>query len=389
MDHPELEDNGNMKWVFEDDLGSEARIKVIGIGGGGGNAVNRMVRMGVQGVDFIAANTDLQALRQSEAGVRIQLGNKITKGLGAGSNPELGRQAALEDTERIMDLLEGTDMVFLTAGLGGGTGTGGAPLIADLARQMGALTVAVVTTPFFFEGRRRTRQAQWGLEELKENADTVVTVPNERLLDALAPGTPLADAFAYADDILCQAVQGIADLINVPGFINLDFADIKTIMSGTGLALMGTGVGEGEGRALTAATNAVSSPLLDDATIQGARGVLINITADENLTLHEVNEASGLIQNAADPNANIIFGSVLDQSMGNRIKITVIATGLTDSKDERRGELGNQTAQAAGDSRGEASSSDQTNGKPIAVPPIPVLSRELEVPAILRQGRRH
>lgn len=385
MDHSELDDNGSMEWVFEDDLGSEARIKVIGVGGGGGNAVNRMVRMGVQGVDFIAANTDLQALRQSQAAVRIQLGNKITKGLGAGSNPDIGRQAALEDTERIMDLLEGSDMVFVTAGLGGGTGTGGAPLIADLARQLGVLTVGVVTTPFVFEGRRRTQQAQRGLEDLKENVDTVVTVPNERLLDALAPGTPLADAFAYADDILRQAVQGIADLINVPGFINLDFADIKTIMSGTGLAVMGTGMGEGEGRAIAAANHAVNSPLLDEATIQGARGVLINVTASDSLTLHEVNEASGLIQNAADPNANIIFGTVLDQSMGDRIKITVIATGLSDSK----GDQSARTSHAADESTGESSSASQPNGKPIAVPPIPVLSREVEVPAILRQGRRY
>ncbi len=385
MDHPGLDDNGSLKWFFEDDLGSEARIKVIGVGGGGGNAVNRMVRKGVQGVDFIAANTDLQALRQSKAEVRIQLGNKITKGLGAGSNPEIGRQAALEDTERIMDVLEGSDMVFVTAGLGGGTGTGGAPLIADLARQLGALAVAVVTTPFVFEGRRRTQQAQRGLAELMENADTVVTVPNERLLDAVAPGTPLADAFAVADDVLCQAVKSIADLINVPGFINLDFADIKTIMSATGLALMGTGVGEGEGRAITAANAVVSSPLLDDATIQGARGVLINITAGDSLTLHEVNDASGLIQNAADPNANIIFGSVLDRNMGDRIKITVIATGFSDSKGDRE----DQAANAAGDSREKSFSSERHNGRPIAVPPIPVMSREVEVPAILRQGRRH
>jgi cell division protein FtsZ len=384
MDHPELDKNDSMKWVFDDDLGSEARIKVIGVGGGGGNAVNRMVRMGVQGVDFIAANTDLQALRQSKAGVRIQLGSKITKGLGAGSNPEIGRQAALEDTELIMDHLEGSDMVFVTAGLGGGTGTGGAPLIADLARQLGALSVAVVTTPFVFEGRRRTQQAQRGLEELKENSDTVVTVPNEQLLDALAPGTPLADAFAFADDVLSQAVQGIADLINVPGFINLDFADIKTIMSGAGLALMGTGVGEGEGRAVTAASSAVGSPLLADATIQGARGVLINITAGDNLTLHEVNEASGLIQNAADPDANIIFGSVLDQSMGDRIKITVIATGFNGSKNGRQ----DRVAEAVADSRGESSLPDRTNGKSVVLRPIPVISREVEVPAILRQGRR-
>ena len=384
MDHPEFDKNDSMKWVFDDDLGSEARIKVIGVGGGGGNAVNRMVSMGVQGVDFIAANTDLQALRQSKAGVRIQLGSKITKGLGAGSNPEIGRQAALEDTELIMDHLEGSDMVFVTAGLGGGTGTGGAPLIADLARQLGALSVAVVTTPFVFEGRRRTQQAQRGLEELKENSDTVVTVPNEQLLDALTPGTPLADAFAFADDVLSQAVQGIADLINVPGFINLDFADITTIMSGAGLALMGTGVGEGEGRAVTAASSAVSSPLLADATIQGARGVLINITAGDNLTLHEVNEASGLIQNAADPDANIIFGSVLDQSMGDRIKITVIATGFNDSKNGRQ----DRVAEAVADSRGEPSLPDRTNGKSVVLRPIPVISREVEVPAILRQGRR-
>ena len=242
----------------------------------------------------------------------------------------------------------------------------------------------MVTTPFVFEGRRRTQQAQRGLEELKENSDTVVTVPNEQLLDALTPGTPLADAFAFADDVLSQAVQGIADLINVPGFINLDFADITTIMSGAGLALMGTGVGEGEGRAVTAASSAVSSPLLADATIQGARGVLINITAGDNLTLHEVNEASGLIQNAADPDANIIFGSVLDQSMGDRIKITVIATGFNDSKNGRE----DRVAEAVADSRGEPSLPDRTNGKSVVLRPIPVISREVEVPAILRQGRR-
>lgn len=384
MDKPGFDDNGSLKWVFEEDLGSEARIKVVGVGGGGGNAINRMVQLGIHGVEFIAANTDLQVLRQSRAGIKIQLGAKITKGLGAGSNPEIGRQAALEDAEGIMDLLEGSDMVFVTAGLGGGTGTGGAPLIADLARQLGALTVAVVTTPFVFEGRRRTLQAQQGLEELRENADTVVTVPNERLLDALEPGTPLAEAFAFADDVLCQAVQGIADLINVPGFINLDFADLKTIMSGAGLALMGTGVGEGEGRAITAATNAVSSPLLDDTTIQGARGVLINITASDSLTLHEVNEASGLIQSAADPNANIIFGSVLDQNMGDRLKIIVVATDFGDSEGDREAQVGGADRDAHDDS-----SLHRPVGKPIAVPPIPIMSRDVEVPAILRQNRRN
>ena len=362
-----------------------ARIAVVGVGGGGGNAVNTMISAGMEGVEFVAANTDAQVLERSLASVKIQLGQELTNGLGAGGNPDIGRKAALEDTERLSEFMHSLEMVFVTAGMGGGTGTGAAPVIARIAKEAGVLTVGVVTKPFEFEGPRRMSQADEGIDELREAVNTLITIPNQRLLGMVERSTPMMEAFQKANNVLLQACKGIADLINVPGFINLDFADIKTIMSGTGLALMGTGVGEGEGRALTAATDAVSSPLLDDATIQGARGVLINITASDSLTLHEVNEASGLIQNAADPNANIIFGSVLDQRMGDRIKITVIATGFTGSKGGRR----HQADQAAGDSPGEASSLDQTNGKPIAVPPIPVMSREVEVPTILRQGRRY
>lgn len=329
-----LESERNIKLSFEEDLASAATIKVIGVGGGGCNAVNRMIESEIEGVDFIAANTDLQALRQSFAPVKVQLGSKLTKGLGAGSNPEIGRQAALEDTEKIIELLEGADMVFITAGLGGGTGTGAAPIVASLAAELGALTVAVVTQPFRFEGKKRFLQAQQGLEELKESADTVITIPNERLLTTVPPGTSLADAFKFADDVLRQAVQGISDLITVPGVINLDFADVKTIMSDMGMALMGTGIADGDDRAISAAKRAINSPLLEDTTIQGARGVLINITGSRNMTLQEVSEASRIIQESADPEAHIIFGSVFDEKMENKIKITVIATGFRPEQEE-------------------------------------------------------
>lgn len=313
-----------------------ASIKVIGIGGGGCNAVNRMIEAGIEGVAFISANTDLQALRQSYAPVKLQLGAKLTKGLGAGANPEVGRQAALEDTEKIIELLEGADMVFVTAGLGGGTGGGSAPIVASLSSELGAVTVAVVTKPFHFEGKRRMHQAEHAVSELRDSADTVITIPNERLLTAVPPNTSLVDAFKFADDVLRQAVQGISDLITVPGVINLDFADVKTIVTGMGMALMGTGVAEGDSRAETAARKAINSPLLEDSTIDGARGVLINITGSQNMTLHEVSEASRIIQEAAHVDANIIFGSVFDDEMENKLKITVIATGFEDEIREER-----------------------------------------------------
>jgi cell division protein FtsZ len=320
--------NRNVKLTFDEDSLKSASIKVVGVGGGGCNAVNRMIEAGIQGVDFIAANTDVQALRLARANVKLHLGEKLTKGLGAGSNPEVGRQAALEDTEKIIEMLEGSDMIFVTAGLGGGTGTGAAPIVSSLATELGALTVAVVTTPFHFEGKKRMHQARNGLDDLKDSADTVITIPNEKLLTTVPAGTSLADSFRFADDVLRQAVQGISDLITVPGVINLDFADVKTIMSNMGMALMGTGVADGDDRAVTAARRAVWSPLLEDASIEGARGVLINITGSQDITLQEVSEASRVIQEAAHPDAHIIFGSVFDEKMQNKIKITVIATGF-------------------------------------------------------------
>jgi len=305
-----------------------ARIKVIGVGGGGSNAVNRMVREGFDGVEFIVANTDMQALRQSPALTRVQLGEKLTKGLGAGADPNVGRQAALEDTERILQALEGADLVFVTTGLGGGTGTGGAPVIASLAAELGALTIAVVTRPFKFEGRKRSVQAERGLAELRDCVDSIITIPNERLLATMARSQPLVDAFATADDVLRQAIQGISDLILVPGLINLDFADVKTILTGMGVAVMGTGVGEGEDRAIQAAKKAISSPLLEDASIEGARGVIINVTGGTDLSLLEVSEASSIVQEAAHEDANIIFGAVIDPALNGRVKMTVIATGF-------------------------------------------------------------
>jgi cell division protein FtsZ len=307
---------------------SGARIKVVGVGGGGSNAVNRMVAAGLDGVEFIIANTDLQALRLNAAPNKLQIGAKLTKGLGAGADPNVGRQAALEDTEKLIEALDGADMVFVTTGLGGGTGTGAAPVIASLASELGALTIAVVTKPFRFEGKKRQVQAERGLDELRECVDTVITIPNERLLATIARTTSLTEAFTSADDVLRQAIQGISDLILVPGLINLDFADVKTIMSGMGLAIMGTGMSEGEGRAMAAANAAISSPLLEDASVKGARGVIINVTGGPDLSLIEVSEASAVIQEAAHEDANIIFGAVVDAKMEGKVKITVIATGF-------------------------------------------------------------
>ena len=359
-----------------------ASIKVIGIGGGGCNAVNRMIEASIEGVTFIAANTDLQALRQSYAPVKLQLGAKLTKGLGAGANPEVGRQAALEDTEKIIELLEGADMVFVTAGLGGGTGGGSAPIVASLSSELGAVTVAVVTKPFHFEGKRRMHQAEQAGGELRDSADTVITIPNERLLTAVSPDTSLIDAFKFADDVLRQAVQGISDLITVPGVINLDFADVKTIVTGMGMALMGTGVAEGDSRAETAARKAINSPLLEDTNIEGARGVLINITGSQDMTLHEVSQASRIIQKAAHVDANIIFGSVFDDEMENKLKITVIATGFEDEVREERLSPRPQPARIKEEEK-----------IPLADREAPVLSHpirsdsetDLDVPAFLRQ----
>ncbi len=319
---------------LEDARSGTAVIKVIGIGGGGGNAINRMIASKVQGVQFLTANTDCQALQHNKAAVKLQLGSKLTKGLGAGGNPEIGRSAALEDTEAVIDVLSGADMVFVTTGLGGGTGTGATPIIANLAREMGALVVAVVTMPFGFEGRRRHIQAMEGLAAMRDVVDTVITIPNDKLLHTVERATPLNEAFMIADDILRQAVQGISDLITVPGEINLDFADVKSVMAGMGMALMGTGTAEGEHRAMEAAQRAISSPLLEDASIHGARGVLINVSGGEDMTLHEVGEAAAIVQEAADPDANIIFGTVIDRSAKSSIKVTVIATGFP--RDEMR-----------------------------------------------------
>ena len=305
-----------------------ARIKVVGVGGGGSNAVNRMVEVGLGGVEFIVANTDVQALDHNRAGMKVQIGHKLTKGLGAGADPNIGRQAALEDTDAIIQALSGADMIFVTTGLGGGTGTGAAPVIASLASELGALTIAVVTKPFRFEGKKRAIQAEAGLEALRECVDTVITIPNERLLSIIDRKTSLTDAFTMADDVLRQAIQGISDLILVPGLINLDFADVKTIMSGMGVAMMGTGVAEGDGRAMEAAQKAISSPLLEDGSVNGARGVIINVTGGPDLSLMEVNEASCVIQEAAHEEANIIFGAVVDPQLVGKVKITVIATGF-------------------------------------------------------------
>jgi cell division protein FtsZ len=330
--------DAGIRMSFSEEL-QPAKLKVIGVGGGGCNAVNRMIRAKVEGVEFITANTDLQALKMSQAPVKLQLGAKLTKGLGAGANPEVGRKAALEDTDKIIEALEGSDMIFITSGLGGGTGSGAAPVVASLASELGALSVAVVTKPFAFEGKRRMLQAEHALNELVGVVDTVIVIPNERLMETVEPGTSFFDAFRIADDILRQAVQGISDIITVPGIINRDFADVKTIMHGQGYAVMGTAVASGANRAVDAANRAISSPLLEDNSIQGAQGILINICGSSSLSLQEVHEASSVIQKAAHENANIIFGAVMDDNMKDMVKITVIAAGFK--------ETARQQAQAA------------------------------------------
>jgi len=335
-----IETDGGEMIAFDGSPRLRASIKVVGVGGGGGNALNNMIRSGLQGVDFIAANTDAQALQHNLAGVKVQLGPDATAGLGCGAVPDLGRLSALEVKERLQTILGGTDMVFVTAGLGGGTGTGGAPIVAEVAREIGALTVGVVTKPFLFEGKVRMRNAEHGLEELHRVVDTVITIPNQRLLALAGKNTAIRDAFRLADDVLFNAVRGISDLITIHGLINLDFADVRTIMNQMGVALMGTGIARGEDRAVEAARAAISSPLLEDLSIDGAHGVLINITGGPDLSLYEVNEASTLIQEAAHADANIIFGAVIDEGMPEgEMRVTVIATGLDDGR-VRRGRDG-------------------------------------------------
>ncbi len=313
---------------LEVDVQPAATIKVIGVGGAGGNAVNRMIAAGLRGTEFLIANTDIQALTGSMAQRKLQIGPNLTKGLGSGGDPTVGRRAAEEDEQAISDLLEGSDMVFITAGMGGGTGTGAAPVVARVARELGALTVAVVSRPFDFEGRRRGRQAEEGLDALRSEVDTLIVIPNQRLLHVVGKDTPLTDAFAVADEVLLKATKGISDLVTVPGLVNLDFADVKSIMAAQGNALMGTGRASGPERAAQAAHQAVSSPLLEDVSVAGAQGVLLNITGGRDLTLHEVNEASSVVMEAAGDDANVIFGAVIDPALDGEIVITVIATGF-------------------------------------------------------------
>jgi cell division protein FtsZ len=320
---------------FDENKNMGARVKIIGIGGGGNNAINTMISSELSGVDFIAANTDAQALASNRAGMKLQLGATLTKGLGAGANPEIGRKAALEDIEMIREALKGSDMVFITAGLGGGTGTGGAPVIAEVARELGALTVAIVTKPFQFEGKRRMKQAEEGLANLRMTADALITIPNQRLVSISGKGMTLLESFKRADEILYHAAKGISDIIVGHGIINLDFADVRTIMSETGLALMGTGIASGENRLVEAAQKAISSPLLEDISIEGARGLLINITGDPSMTLNEINEATTLIQKEAHDDANIIWGMVIDQAMKEEVRVTVIATGFGAKPEEK------------------------------------------------------
>jgi cell division protein FtsZ len=349
-----------------------ANIKVLGVGGGGGNAVNRMIKAGLKGIDFIAVNTDSQALYHSEAATKINIGKATTRGLGAGSNPDIGRQAAEESIDEIKDALEGTDMVFITCGLGGGTGTGGAPVIASAAKEMGILTVAVVTKPFSFEGQRRKTQGDEGLENLKSKVDTLITIPNDRILSIIDKKTPLNDAFAVVDDVLRQGVQGIADLITVHGMINVDFADVKAVMENTGSALMGIGYGTGENRAAEAAKAAIESPLLE-LSIDGAKGVLFNITGGNDLSMFEVDEAAKVITEAADPEANIIFGAVINDSYTGEIKLTVVATGF-DYKQTTGSFVRPQSAFMS-----------PTKSEPRDPLPIKQTDNELDIPAFIRQ----
>ena len=353
-----------------------ATIKVIGVGGAGNNAVNRMIEAGIKGVDFIAVNTDRQALQKSKASAKIQIGEKITRGLGAGANPDIGAQSAEENKSEIAETLRGADMVFVTAGMGGGTGTGAAPIVAQAAKEMGILTIGVVTKPFTFEGKKRLSQAERGIESLKGKVDTLVVIPNDKLLQIVDRKTSIIDAFKMADDVLRQGVQGISDLIAIPGLVNLDFADVKTVMLNQGMAHMGVGRASGENRAEDAAKEAIQSPLLE-TSIEGAKGVIINITGGDNLGLHEVNTAAELVQRSVDPEANIIFGTVTDESMGDEIQITVIATGFEDKDSPMQG-------------IGEALGAKKWEQKINSIPASSESSssqNDLDIPSFLRKNR--
>lgn len=376
---------------FEMDMEQLAQIKVIGVGGGGSNAVNRMIEHGLQGVEFIAANTDAQALQLSQAETKLQLGAKLTRGLGAGANPEIGKKAAEESKEQIEEALTGADMVFITAGMGGGTGTGAAPVIAEVAKEIGALTVGVVTRPFTFEGKKRATQAVTGISALKEKVDTLIVIPNDRLLEIVDKSTPMLEAFREADNVLRQGVQGISDLIAVPGLINLDFADVKTIMSDKGSALMGIGIATGENRAAEAAKKAISSPLLE-TSVDGAQGVLMNITGGENLSLFEVHEAAEIVSSAADQDVNMIFGSVINENLDDEIVVTVIATGF-DDKQEKAASTRPARRPSTQSNRVTTSKED----RPITEEAATVIRREnpvqeepdtLDIPTFLRNRRR-
>ncbi len=365
------------------DAESFARIKVVGVGGGGGNAVNRMIEENVHGIEFVAVNTDAQALLLSKAATRVHIGEKLTRGLGAGGDPEIGRKAAEESQEDLYKVLDGADMVFITAGMGGGTGTGAAPIVAKIAKDVGALTIGVVTRPFSFEGSRRMKAAEAGIAQLKENVDTLIVIPNDRLLQIVDKKAKLQDAFKVADDVLRQGIQGISELITVPGLINLDFADVRTVMSEGGAALMAVGEAEGEDRARLAAEAAISSNLLD-ITIDGARGILFNITGGPDLTLFEVNQAAAIIKEAAHPDVNMIFGAVIDENMGDRVRVTVIATGFDYSSGGHRFRAANQDAMSRGSSRRQAAPVPSGAGSRPYTPP-PINTDDLDIPTFVRR----
>jgi len=385
-----------MKLEFASDYANYAKIKVVGVGGAGGNAVNRMIAHGLTGVEFISINTDSQALDFSKADVKLQIGGNVTRGLGAGARPEVGKQAMEEDRDRVASLLQGADLVFVTAGMGGGTGTGGAPIVAEIAREMGALAVAICTKPFEFEGRKRMNRALTGIDELKTRVDTLIIIPNQRLLSIVDPSTKLTDAFIMADDVLFRATRGISDLITIPGLINCDFADVRTVMMEMGDAMMGSGVGTGENKAANAARMAINSPLLEDVIISGAKGVLVNVTGSPDMTLYEVNEATTVIYDAAGSDANIIFGAVIDPALDDEIRVTVIATGFGTAKRQMIEKMEQPEPVDLFEKRGEMPFVSRIAGfdKPVTAEQLVTENAEainfedLEVPAFLRNRAR-
>jgi cell division protein FtsZ len=385
-----------MKLEFASDYANYAKIKVVGVGGAGGNAVNRMIAHGLTGVEFISINTDSQALDFSKADVKLQIGGNVTRGLGAGARPEVGKQAMEEDRERVASLLQGADLVFVTAGMGGGTGTGGAPIVAEIAREMGALAVAICTKPFEFEGRKRMNRALTGIDELKTRVDTLIIIPNQRLLSIVDPSTKLTDAFIMADDVLFRATRGISDLITIPGLINCDFADVRTVMMEMGDAMMGSGVGTGENKAANAARMAINSPLLEDVIISGAKGVLVNVTGSPDMTLYEVNEATTVIYDAAGSDANIIFGAVIDPALDDEIRVTVIATGFGTAKRQMIEKMEQPEPVDLFEKRGEMPFVSRIAGfdrpvtaeQPVTENAEAINFEDLEVPAFLRNRTR-